>query len=131
MNAPNPLDWRRSFDWRSCTWKTAAIVVLLALFFIMNPELRAVLLFVDEFGLELMILLLAVQLRVVLPVAAAIKTHVARALCAPAFAVLRGLTRALALLLPPGRAVTFGLSTYLYVLSHNLWCPLGKSAEGL
>lgn len=47
-------------------------------------------------------------------------------LCGPAYTALRGTTRAMALLALPGRA-TIGLSAFLFVLSHNLTCPLGKS----
>jgi len=54
-------------DWRRWTWKTGTVVILLLLFILMNPELRAFLLVINGMGLELMILLFGLQLRSLMP----------------------------------------------------------------
>lgn len=41
----------------------AAVALAVALIFILNPEVRVFLLFVDAFGVELLVFLLAIQLR--------------------------------------------------------------------
>jgi hypothetical protein len=120
LGSPNTMDWRR---W---TWKSTTVAILLALFLVLNPELRALLLVINGLGLELVIFLIGLQLRSLRPTVGILAMQVGTFLCGAVYKAFRGATRALALLAPPGRA-TFGLSAFLFVLSHNLWCPLLKS----
>jgi hypothetical protein len=77
-----------------------AVAVIVALAFVANPELRALLLFTDSLGLDLLALLLAMQLRhfvyALLPAANA----TIGALCALAFCIGVGAIRAYPKALP-------------------------------
>jgi len=112
-------------DWRRWIGKREAAVTLIALCLVINPELRALLLLASGLGLELTIFVIVLQLRSLITAAGIAMMQVARSLCGPAYTALRGTTRAMALLALPVRA-TIGLSTFLFVLSHNLSCPLAK-----
>jgi hypothetical protein len=113
------MDWRRLGGW------SGSAVILLALVLVMNPGLRAFLLIVNGLGLELTVLLFALQLRSLMPAVGIMTMQIARSLCGAAYTALRGAIRAVVLVALPGRA-TLGLSTFLVVLSHNLRCPLAK-----
>jgi hypothetical protein len=47
-------------------------------------------------------------------------------LCVAGLATLRDTTRTVGLLLPPAHRATANLSTMLFVLSKNMWCPTLK-----
>ena len=96
------------------------VAVLLMLLLVVNPELQAFLLVANYIGLDLMIFFIAVQLRYLLP---AIPSHPRTFLCVAGYTVLRVTTRAIGLLLTPVHRATAGLTTLLFVLSKNMWCP--------
>jgi hypothetical protein len=103
------------------------VAVLLLLLLIMNPELRAFLLVANFIGLDLIMFFTAIQLRNLLP---AIPSYpnpypMRTFLCVAGYTTLRVTTRTIALLLAPAR-VSGGLTTLLFVLSKNLWCPRQK-----
>jgi hypothetical protein len=115
-------------DWRRWTWKTASVAILLLLIVVTNPELRAYLLLVNGVGLELMIFLIVLQLRFLIPSSGMLTMRAGTWLCLAVYAACRGATRTLALLALLARSATTGMSAFLLVLSHNLWCPLRNSA---
>lgn len=78
----------------------------------------------DSLGLELVVMLLAIQLRTFLPVTAIALVSASAWSCAVAFSILRGCIRLVGALLP-ARAST-GVSILLYVISRNLWCPVSR-----
>lgn len=95
------------------------------LLFVLNPELRAFLLVANFMGLDLMIFLFAIQLRYVLSAAPLFSNQMSIFLCLASYATARAMTRTMALLLAPCRA-TAGLTTFLFILSKNVWCPTLK-----
>jgi hypothetical protein len=98
--------------------------VLLILLLVMNPELRAFLLLANFIGLDLMIFCIVIQLRYLLP---AIPSYqMSRFLCVAGYTALRVTTRTIGLLLAPAERATAGLTTLLFVLSKNMWCPKQK-----
>lgn len=105
-------------------WKIAALVILAALVLVTSPELRALLLVVDALGLELVLFLVAVQLRGFLPIIRSVLVSVGSRCCAASIAGLRLLLRIFGAVLP-GRAMP-GMSTLLYVWSANWWCPSSR-----
>jgi hypothetical protein len=106
--------------------KYGTVGILLMLLFIMNPELRAFLLLTNFIGLDLMILFIAIQLRYLLPMIPSIQRPMRTFLCVASYTTLRFATRAIALLLAPADRATAGLTTLLFVLSKNMWCPTLK-----
>jgi hypothetical protein len=106
--------------------KYGSVAVLLLLLLIMNPELRAFLLLANFIGLDLMVFLIAMQLWYLLPAVASIQHPMRTFLCVASYATLRFATRMIALLLAPADRATAGLTTLLFVLSKNLWCPTRK-----
>jgi len=68
------------------------------------------------------------QLRLLMPTSGILRMRAGTFLCFAVFATFRGATRALTLLALLARSTTSSLSTFLFVLSHNLWCPLRNSA---
>jgi hypothetical protein len=114
---------------RSWINKYGTVAVLLMLLFVLNPELRAFLLVANFMGLDLMIFLFAIQLRYVLSAAPLFSNQMSIFLCLASYATARAMTRAMtrtmALLLAPCRA-TAGLTTFLFILSKNVWCPTLK-----
>jgi hypothetical protein len=90
---------------------------------VMNPELRAFLLLTNFIGLDLMILLIAIQLRNLLPALFSLRHPMHASWCVAGYATLRVATRMLALLLAPADRATVGVTTLLFVLSMNMWCP--------
>jgi hypothetical protein len=113
---------------RRWEWRLAAFALLVWLVFVSNPELRVLLILVDSLGLELVLLLLAIQLRVLLPMVRAVAVAVCARSCLIAFLILRIVLRAFAVLMP--RRAAPGTSMLLYVLSKNLWCPISKGRYG-
>jgi hypothetical protein len=114
----NPRPWINRYG---------TIAVLLMLLFVMNPELRAFLLLTNFIGLDLMIFFIAIQLRYLLPAAVPSIQHPMRTfLCVASYTTLRFATRVIALLLAPADRATAGLTTLLFVLSKNMWCPTLK-----
>ena|SRR5882757_5207143 len=105
------------------------VAVLLMLLVVMNPELRAFLLVANFIGLDLMIFLIAMQLRYSLPAVPSFPHQMRTFLCVAGYTTLRVTTRMIALLLAPASSVTAGLTTLLFVLSKNMWCP--KLEQGL
>jgi hypothetical protein len=106
--------------------KYGTVAVLLMLLFVMNPELRAFLLLSNFIGLDLMIFFIAIQLRYLLPAVQSIQHPKLTILCVGGYTTLRFATRMIALLLAPADRATAGLTTLLYVLSKNMWCPTLK-----
>ena len=100
---------------------TVAVLVMLLL--VMNPELRAFLLVANFIGLDLMIFFIAMQLRYLRPAVPSFPHQMRTFLCVAGYATLRVTTRTIALLLAPACRVTEGLTTLLFVLSRNMWCP--------
>jgi hypothetical protein len=99
------------------------------LLLVMNPELRAFLLVANFIGLDLMIFFIAIQLRYLLPAVPSFPHQMRTLLCVASYTTLRVTTRMIALLLAPACHVTAGLTTLLFVLSKNMWCP--KLKQGL
>ncbi len=117
----------KAFAWAS-PWidKYGTVAVLLMLLMVTNPELRAFLLLTNYIGADLMIFFIAIQLRYLLPAVPSF-LHTMRAfLCVAGYTTLRFATRMTALLLAPGDRATAGLTTLLFVLSKNMWCPTLK-----
>jgi hypothetical protein len=106
--------------------KYGSVAVLLMLLLLMNPELRAVLLLANFIGLDLMIFFVAIQLRFLLPAVSSIQHPTRTFLCVASYTALRFATRMIALLLAPAYRATAGLTTLLFVLSKNMWCPTPK-----
>ena len=103
--------------------KYGTVAVFLMLLMIMNPELRAFLLLTNFIGLDLMIFFILIQLRYLLPAMPAIQRSTRTFLCVAGYAALRFATRMIALLLTPADRATAGVTTLLFVLSKNMWCP--------
>jgi hypothetical protein len=101
------------------------VAVLLMLLLVMNPELRAFLLLANFIGLDLMIFFIVIQLRHLLPAMLAYRSPMGGFLCVAGYTALRVATRTIGLLLAPVR-VSGGLTTLLFVLSKNMWCPRQK-----
>ena len=106
--------------------KYGTVAVLLMLLFVMNPELRAFLLLTNFIGLDLMIFFIAIQLRYSLPAVPSIHQPMRTLVCVASYTTLRFATRMIALLLAPADRATAGLTTLLFVLSKNMWCPTLK-----
>jgi hypothetical protein len=106
--------------------KYGTVAVLLMLLLIMNPELRAFLLVTNFIGLDLMIFFIAIQLRFLLPALPSTQHPMRTFLCVASYTTLRFATRMIALLLAPADRATAGLTTLLFVLSKNMWCPTLK-----
>jgi hypothetical protein len=98
------------------------VAVLLMLLLVMNPELRAFLLLANFIGLDLMIVFFIVQLRYLLPAISSTRNRMGSFLCVAGYTALRVTTRTIGLLLAPARA-SGALTTLLFVLSKNMWCP--------
>jgi hypothetical protein len=94
----------------------------------MNPELRAFLLLANFIGLDLMIFFIAIQLRHLLPAVRSYPYPMRTFLCVAGYTALRVTTRTIGLILAPVR-VSGALTTLLFVLSKNMWCP--KTKQGL
>jgi hypothetical protein len=107
--------------------KHGSVVILLMLLLLMNPELRAFLLLTNFLGPDLMILLIAIQLRYLLPAVLLTQHPMRTFLCVAGYTTLRFATRTIALLLAPADRATAGLTTLLFVLSKNMWCPVRKA----
>jgi hypothetical protein len=103
--------------------KYGTVAVLLMLLLVMNPELRAFLLLANFIGLDLMIFFIAIQLRYLLPAVPSFQQPMRTFLCVASYNTLRFATRMIALLLAPADRATAGLTTLLFVLSKNMWCP--------
>jgi hypothetical protein len=101
------------------------VAVLLMLLVVMNPELRAFLLLANFIGLDLMIFFIVIQLRYLLPAIPRYPHQMGRFLCVASYTALRVTTRTIGLLLAPAR-VSGALTTLLFVLSKNIWCPKQK-----
>lgn len=99
--------------------------ILVMLLFLMNPEVRAFLLLANFIGLDLLIFFFVIQLRIVLPAISSYRYQMSTFLCVAGYTALRVTTRTIGLLLTPAR-VTGGLTTLLFVLSKNMWCPTLK-----
>jgi hypothetical protein len=100
-----------------------SVAVLLMLLLVVNPELQAFLLVTNYIGLDLMMFFIALQLRHLLPVVPSYQ--MGRLVCVASYTALRLTTRAIGLLLVPVR-VSGALTTLLFVLSKNMWCPKQK-----
>jgi hypothetical protein len=106
--------------------KYGSVAVLLMLLLVMNPELRAFLLLANFVGPDLMIFMIAIQLRYLLAAVPSIQHPMPTFLCVASYTTLRFATRMIALLLAPADRATAGLTTLLFVLSKNMWCPTLK-----
>jgi hypothetical protein len=102
---------------------TVAVLVMLLL--VMNPELRAFLLLANFIGLDLMIFFILIRLRYLLPAIPSNLNQTGSFLCVASYTALRVTTRTIGLLLAPAR-VSGSLTTLLFVLSKNMWCPRQK-----
>jgi hypothetical protein len=107
---------------RRWEWKLADWAILVALLFIINPEFQVFLLLVDYLSLELFLFLLLIQWRSTMPVIGLALTATGKWSCITSFAALRGILRVFGAL-SSGRTLS-AFSTWLFVLSRNLWCPL-------
>ena len=92
----------------------------------MNPELRAFLLLANFIGLDLMIFFIVIQLRFLLPAMPSNLNQMGGFVCVASYTALRVTTRTIGLLLAPADRATAGLTTLLFVLSKNMWCPTLK-----
>ena len=101
------------------------VAVLLMLLLVMNPELRAFLLLANFIGLDLMIFLIAIQLQNLLPAIPPYPYRMRTFLCVASYTALRVTTRTIGLLLAPAPRIG-ALTTLLFVLSKNMWCPKQK-----
>ena len=111
---------------RSWSWRLAGFAILVWLVFVTTPELRALLILVDSLGLEIVFLLLAIQLRTLLPFLVQAFVSFRLWSCITSFFILRSLIRLFGLLLP-ARAFA-AVSTLLYILSKSLWCPISQQS---
>ena len=119
--------WKRLLDvpqFRINQYGTVAILVMLLL--VMNPELRVFLLLTNFIGLDLMIFFIAIQLRYLLPAVPPFQQPMPTFLCVAGYTTLRFAARMIALLLAPADRATAGLTTLLFILSKNMWCPTLK-----
>ena len=105
---------------------TVAVLVMLLL--VMNPELRAFLLLANFIGLDMMIFFIVIQLRHSLPAIRSYPYPIRTFVCVASYGALRVTTRTIGLLLVPANRATAGLTTLLFVLSKNMWCP-GRKQE--
>jgi len=101
------------------------VAVLLMMLLVMNPELRAFLLLANFIGLDLMIFFFVIQLRYLQPAVASYSYPMGGFLCVASYTALRVTTRTIGLLLAPAR-VSGALTTLLFILSKNMWCPKHK-----
>jgi hypothetical protein len=108
--------------------KYGAVAILLMLLLVMNPELRAFLLVANFIGVDLMIFFIAMQLRDWLPTVPSFAHPMRTFLCVASYTALRITTRLIALILAPVH-VTLGVTTWLFVLSKNMWCPRLKQVS--
>src|ERR1700691_1485333 len=106
--------------------KYGAVAVLLMLLLITNPELRAFLLLTNFIGLDLMIFFIVIQLRFLLTAVPSTQYPMRTFLCVASYTTMRFAARMIALLLAPADRATAGLTTLLFVLSKNMWCPDGE-----
>ncbi len=111
--------------------KYGTMAVLLTLLVVMNPELRAFLLMANVVGVDLMVFFIAIQVRDWLQVIPVFPHAMRTFVCVAGFATLRFATRMLVLLLAPAHRATAGLTTSLFVLSQNMWCPRTKPHVGI
>lgn len=111
---------------RRSGWRLAAFVIIVWAAFASTPELRVLLVLVDSLGLELVFILLAIQLRSVLLMIRAALAPASFSSCPILFFLLRAALRSFGALMP--RRILPGTSMLLYVLSHNLWCPLARAS---
>jgi hypothetical protein len=102
------------------------VAVLLMLLLVMNPEVRAFLLLANFIGLDLLIFFFVIQLRILLPTIHSYRYPIGSFVCVAGYTTLRVTTRALGLLLTPADRATASLTTLLFVLSKNMWCPKQK-----
>jgi hypothetical protein len=102
--------------------KYLSIMIVFAIFFIANPELRSFLWTVDALGLDLMIIAFGVQLRMLLLTMPIVATRARAAACAATYGLLRIGSRVLLIFTPPSRA-TYGFWLFLNACSKSLWCP--------
>jgi hypothetical protein len=113
-------------DRRSWERKIGPLIILAALFLVINPELSALFIVMNSLGLDLIVLLCAIQLRVS---SLSLWRSVGRSwVCVASFAFFRCVLRTTGVLLPPGRA-TVGLRAHLFALSQTLWCPFSTHPE--
>jgi hypothetical protein len=103
--------------------KYGTVAILLMLLLIINPELRAFLLLTNFIGLDLMIFFIAIQLRFLLLAVPSTQQTMRTFLCVASYTTLRFAARMIALLLAPADRATAGVTTLLFVLSKNMWCP--------
>jgi hypothetical protein len=101
------------------------VAILVMLLFLMNPEVRSFLLLANFIGLDLLIFFFVIQLRILLPAITSYPYRTRSLLCVASYTALRVTTRAIGLLLAPAR-VSGSLTTLLFVLSKNMWCPRGS-----
>lgn len=102
-----------------------AVALAVALLFIINPEVRVFLLFVDAFGIELLIFLLAIQLRFFLASAQAysgpMRESLCNAVCRLVSFVVRLSSAALAF-----RLLTILISPMLLIVPASYRCHLRR-----
>ena len=103
--------------------RCGTVAVLLMLLLVMNPELRAFLLLANFIGPDLIIFFFVIQLRILLPAIPSYAYPMGGFLCVAGYTALRVTTRTVGLLLAPADRATAGLTTLLFVLSKNMWCP--------
>lgn len=112
------------------SWKSrlAAAAFLAAMVFVLNPELRALLLVADALGLDVVLLLLATQLRVLWPVLRVATDPIVCFLCNSSSLIARTAMRAFPVLLPV-RPLGALLCPLLFGLSFGVHCHIDYPAS--
>jgi len=111
------------------SWKsklgTGAVVV--ALFIVVHPELRALLLFADVVGLEIIVLLVVTQLRALWPVLRIVGGPASALSCGVASTFARSVLRVFPVVLP-FRPLAFLFCPALLAVPYGLRCSRGRTS---
>jgi hypothetical protein len=114
--------------WRRWTEQYGSIAVLLAMFFVVNPELRSFLWTVDVLGIDLIIIVFGLQLRMLLLTMPILAARARLMVCTTSYGFLRIGSRLLLIFTPPSRAM-YGISLFLNVCSKSLRCPTAAASR--
>jgi hypothetical protein len=112
-------------SWKS---KLGTIAVVVALLIVVHPELRALLLFADVVGLEIIVLLVVTQLRALWPVLRNVREPASALLCAIASAFARSVLRVFPVVLP-FRPLAFLFCPALLAVPYGLRCSRDRTAS--
>ncbi len=109
-------------DWKRHVKKYGAVAALLAIGFITSAELRPLVWVIDALGVDVILMLIGFQLRMIFLMMPGLATRIRAMTCIAAYGFLRMGARVFLIFTPCGRA-TFGLSLLLVVATKILWCP--------